>query len=112
MLKNKKTKIRILPILIFMAVLTLSIKVNNVFDLYNHQIKQKVSISTAQALAEEELNQETAALSNVLRNGTPENDQADSSAPNTAFTQSEIMILQELLTKHSQKYLFMKMLKV
>lgn len=96
MLKNKKTRIRILPILIFMAVLTLSIKVNNVFDLYNHQVKQKVSISTAQALAEEKLNQETAALSKVLQEGAPEGNQTDSSSPATAFTQSEIMILQEL----------------
>ncbi len=95
MLRNKKNKIRILPILIFMAVLTLSIKVNNVFDLYNHQIKQKVSISTAQALAEEKLNQETAALSKVLQGGAPDN-KGEEPPANTAFTQSEIMILQEL----------------
>ncbi len=95
MLRSKKNKIRILPILIFMAVLTLSIKVNNVFDLYNHQIKQKVSISAAQALAEEKLNQETVALSKVLQGGTPDN-KGETPPADTAFTQSEIMILQEL----------------
>ena len=94
MFKNKN-KIRLLPIFIFMAVLTLTIKVNNVFDLYNHQTRQKLSISTAQALAEEKLNRETAELSNVLQNGKP-GDAAGSETPNTAFTQSEIMILQEL----------------
>lgn len=94
MFKNKN-KIHLLPIFIFMAVLTLSIKVNNVFDLYNHQTRQKLSISAAQALAEEKLNRETAELSNVLQNGKPGT--ADGSEPqSTAFTQSEIMILQEL----------------
>ena len=94
MLKNK-TKFRLLPFFIFIAVLTLSIKVNNVFDLYNHQIKQKLSISTAAALAEEKLNKETAELSSVLTNGKP-GDKAGTDNPNSAFTQSEILILQEL----------------
>lgn len=97
MLKKQKHTIHILPILIFMAVLTLSIKVNNVFDAYNHQTHQKISISAAQALAEEKLNKETVALSNVLRGETPTtNEENKETAPNTAFTQSEIMILQEL----------------
>lgn len=94
MLKNK-TKFRLLPFFIFIAVLTLSIKVNNVFDLYNHQIKQKLSISTAAALAEEKLNKETAELSSVLTKGKP-GDKAGNDNPNSAFTQSEILILQEL----------------
>lgn len=90
-----KSKIRLLPFFIFVAVLTLSIKVNNVFDLYNHQIKQKLSISTAAALAEEKLNKETAELSSVLEKGKP-GDKAGAENPNSAFTQSEILILQEL----------------
>ena len=94
MFKNKN-KIHLLPIFIFMAVLTLSIKVNNVFDLYNHQTRQKLSISAAQALAEEKLNRETAELSNVLQNGKP-GTAGGSGQQSTAFTQSEIMILQEL----------------
>ena len=96
MLKTKKNKIHILPLFIFVAVLTLSIKVNNVFDLYNHQIKNKISISTAAALAEEKLNQETAALSKVLQEGSSASSQSGDLPTNTAFTQSEIMILQEL----------------
>ncbi len=96
MLTKKKNKIHLLPFLIFVAVLTLSIKVNNVFDLYNNQTKQKISISAAQALAEEKLNQETAELSKVLQEGAPQNSQGDQPPANTAFTQSEIMILQEL----------------
>ena len=90
-----KSKIRLLPFFIFVAVLTLSIKVNNVFDLYNHQIKQKLSISTAAALAEEKLNKETAELSSVLEKGKP-GDKTGAENPNSAFTQSEILILQEL----------------
>lgn len=92
---KSKTKIRLLPFFIFVAVLTLSIKVNNVFDLYNHQIKQKLSISTAAALAEEKLNKETAELSSVLEKGKP-GDKTGAENPNSAFTQSEILILQEL----------------
>ena len=95
MFKSKKNKIHILPILIFIAVLTLSIKINNIFDLYNHQIKEKVSISTAQALAEEKLNQETKELSKILQGEVP-GKTAEKQPTNTTFTQSEIMILQEL----------------
>ncbi len=94
MFKNKN-KIRLLPFFIFMAVLTLSIKVNNVFDIYNHQLKQSLSISAAAALAEEKLNKETAELSSVLDKGKPGN-KTSGDNPNTAFTQSEILILQEL----------------
>ena len=94
MFKNKN-KIRLLPFFIFMAVLTLSIKVNNVFDIYNHQLKQSLSISAAAALAEEKLNKETAELSSVLDKGKPGN-KTSGDKPNTAFTQSEILILQEL----------------
>ena len=96
MIKSQKNKIHILPLFIFVAVLTLSIKVNNVFDLYNQQIKNKISITTAQALAEEKLNQETAALSKILQGGSPETASQEGSPENTVFTQSEIMILQEL----------------
>ncbi len=94
MFKNKN-KIRLLPIFIFMAVLTLSIKVNNVFDHYNKQTGQRLSISAAEALAEEKLSKETAELSGVLEKGKP-GSAADNKNAGSAFTQSEIMILQEL----------------
>lgn len=91
----KKQKIHILPLFIFIAVLTLSIKVNTVFDIYNRQSRQAVSISAAEALAEEKINKETKELSEVLEKNAKG---GASSAPNgnTVFTQSEIMILQEL----------------
>ena len=92
---QKKSKIRLLPIFIFVAFLTLSIKVNNVFDMYNNQTKKALTISAAQALAEEQLNKETAELTDVLQ-GNSKNPAAKADNPNNAFTQSEIMILQEL----------------
>ncbi len=92
---QKKSKIHILPFFIFMAVLTLSVKVNNVFDMYNNHTKQALVISAAQAQAEEKLNQETAELTDVLQ-GSRTNAAANAENPNNAFTQSEIMILQEL----------------
>ncbi|MBE6448110.1 MAG: hypothetical protein E7018_02300 [Alphaproteobacteria bacterium] len=91
----QKNKFRLLPIFIFMAVLTLTIKVNNVFDLYNNQVKNKLVISTAMAQAEEKLNKETEELTNVLENGKKNNSENQQN-PSSAFTQSEIMILQEL----------------
>ncbi|MBE6444669.1 MAG: hypothetical protein E7019_01225 [Alphaproteobacteria bacterium] len=91
----KQNKIRLLPIFIFVAVLTLTIKVNNIFDIYTRQSHHKISITTADALAEEELSSETAELSRVLSGATPETKQI-STSPTSTFTQSEIMILQEL----------------
>ena len=97
MLKQKKIKFRLLPLFIFMAVLTLSVKVNNIFDLYNNPAdRQKVSISQAQAQAEEKIGKETAALTQVLEQGGRAGAGTASGAPNSSFTQSEILILQEL----------------
>lgn len=90
---NNKNKIRLLPIFIFIAVLTLSIKVNNIFDIYKHQTSTTVSISTSEAYAEEQIAKESAQLSKFLNDGKPENAK---NAPNSAFSQSEILILQEL----------------
>ena len=93
MLKTK-SKIRLLPIFIFVAALTLSIKINNVYDLYKKSSISHVSISANHALAEEEkTTKETAELTDILQNGTPANKET---TPVTAFTNSEIMILQEL----------------
>lgn len=92
MLKNK-FKIRLLPIFIFVAALTLSIKINNAYDLYKSS-QSTVKISANLALAEEaKSSKETAELTDVLQKGTPANAEA---APVNAFTNSEIMILQEL----------------
>ena len=89
-----KNKIRLLPIFIFMAVLTLTIKVNTIFDLYSSRQQKQLSISTASAIAEEKLSTDTKALSDVLQKGSPQNTEPGNS--NNSFTQSEIIILQEL----------------
>ncbi len=91
-MKNKKFRIRLLPIFIFMAVLTLSVKINNVFDLYNHPQEKAFSIYHSQALAEEKTTAETQELNQVLNSGAG----AKPGTSNSAFSQSEIMILQEL----------------
>ena len=90
---KNKFKIRLLPIFIFVAALTLSIKINNAYDLYK-STQSSVSISTNRALAEEaKSSKETAELTEVLQKGAPANAET---APASAFTNSEIMILQEL----------------
>lgn len=92
-MKNKKFRIRLLPIFIFVAVLTLSVKINNVFDLYNHPQEKAFSIYHSQALAEEKATAETQELNRALNNNTTG---AQPGGSNSAFSQSEIMILQEL----------------
>ena len=96
MTKNKKS-FRILPFFIFLAVLTLSVKVNNVFDLLKHPETRKISISQKSAYAEEKQAQETAELSKVLNSGNSSTTVAPNNMrPDNGFSQSEIMILQEL----------------
>lgn len=91
----KKQKIHILPLFIFIAVLTLTIKVNTVFDVYNRQNRQTVTVSAAQALAEEKISKETKELTAVLEKNT-QSGPTDTKKGSNTFTQSEIMILQEL----------------
>ena len=93
-MQHRKSKIRLLPVLIFIAVLTLSIRINNVFDFYNDPHAKLFSIDHSQALAEEKINAETAELKKIL-NDAPQNTKNPENG-NSAFSQSEIMILQEL----------------
>ena len=97
MLKNKK-HIRILPVFIFLSVLTLSVKINNVFDILKHPEGLKLSIGQQSAFAEEKTAPETKKLTQVLdQKGPAVPDKApNSESPNNSFSQSEIMILQEL----------------
>ena len=97
MLKNKK-HIRILPVFIFLSVLTLSVKINNVFDILKHPEGLKFSIGQQSAFAEEKTAPETKKLTQVLdQKGPAVPDKApNSESPNNSFSQSEIMILQEL----------------
>ena len=95
MLKNKK-HIRILPVFIFLSVLTLSVKINNVFDILKHPEGLKFSIGQQSAFAEEQTAPETKKLTQVLdQKGPAVPDKApNSESPNNSFSQSEIMILQ------------------
>ena len=93
-MSKNKIKIRLLPIFIFVAVLSLSIKITNVVDLYQKTENKKIDIVASAAKAEEKLNKETAELTNILQNSTPAGEQPP--AQNTSFSNSEIMILQEL----------------
>ena len=97
MAKNKKN-LRILPFFIFLAVLTLSVKVNNVFDLLKHPQNNKISISQQSAFAENINTQETEELSKVLNtsNNPPTTISPNNTRADNGFSQSEIMILQEL----------------
>lgn len=89
-----KNKIRILPIFIFAAVLSLSVKINTVYDLYRQTENKSLSISTTQANAEEKLNKETEQLTEILENGEKG---ATSQLPQSSgFSSSEILILQDL----------------
>lgn len=91
MLKTK-FKIRLLPIFIFVAALTLSIKINNICGIYKQNADKRLSISASVAMAEEKAQKDTAELTNVLQNKTATSEAAAS----TAFSTSEILILQEL----------------
>ncbi len=96
MTKNKKN-FRILPFFIFLAVLTLSVKVNNVFDLLKHQQSNRISISQQSAFAQDSQSQETEKLSKVLNSGNnPSQTIPTNTISDNGFSQSEIMILQEL----------------
>ena len=98
MFKTLKQHFRILPMVIFMATLMLSVRINNLFDMLKNPAADRFSISQSLAAAEENNNKETADLterseaSDSVGSDTP----AGTPTPNSGFTQSEIMILQEL----------------
>ena len=94
-MSKAKFKLRLLPIFIFVAALSLSIKISNVVDIYRQEENKKLTISPATvALAEEKLTQETKKLTGILQQGGASLPNAE--APTNAFTNSEILILQEL----------------
>ena len=93
--KKNKLNIRLLPIFIFVAVLTLSLRVNNIFDKFKNPRLKQFSISQNEAIAEEKLNKETEELTEALKRGGP-TDNNSLQAKNDAFSQSEVLILQEL----------------
>ena len=94
--QNKKHSFRILPLFIFCAVLMLSVKINNVFDLLKDPEAPRVAITSSRAFAEEKMNKETKELTRILDQEGTNSDTTPETAPASAFTQSEIQILQEL----------------
>ncbi len=101
MLKKLKQQFRILPMVIFLAVLTLSIRVNNLFDQLKNPYASQFSIAPSNAFAEEKDAkdaQETADLNKILESSDTAAQNA-ATPPNTTFSQSEIMILQELAAR-------------
>lgn len=91
-----KFRIRLLPVFIFMAVLSLTIRINSVFDTIINRELPKITISQNKALAEEKANKETAELEQILERSNSEIPVPVANTPNNNFTQSEIAILQEL----------------
>ena len=89
--------IRILPVVIFLSVLTLSIKVNNVIESVKTQPLPSFGISELQA--SEIATPEAAALTTALESSdyqTSAQKNKNEDAVVSNFTQSEIQILQEL----------------
>ena len=95
-IKKHKFQIRLLPVFIFVAVLSLTIKINTVFDTILNRELPKISISQNKAYAEEKDKKEAAELNKILNGQAQTNVQNRPQQPNTAFSQSEISILQEL----------------
>ncbi len=88
-----KRKLRILPIFIFIAVLTLSLRISSVISNINSTENTIISFETTSAHAEDSSKTETTDLTAVLNKNSETENKADNS---TTFTQSEIEILQEL----------------
>ena len=91
---NKKIKFRLIPVFIFVAFLSLSFKVSNVYDRIKQIDSTKISISTTSAIAKDKQTKDTEELTNVLKNSSSKRIVND--LPNQTFSNSEIMILQEL----------------
>lgn len=89
--------IRILPVIIFLSVLTLSIRVSNVIDAVKANKLPSLSIGELQAA--ETPTPEAAALTSALESSDIKDVNAQKNGEDTVpnnFTQSEILILQEL----------------
>ena len=92
---NKKINLRLIPIFIFVSFLSLSIKVSNVYDQYRQISAKKITISTA--LAKDKQAKDTEELTDVLEKNSNSKGVTDLTTP--TFTNSEIMILQELAAR-------------
>ena len=90
---DKKIKLRLIPVFIFVAFLSLSLKVGSVYDHYTKIASKKIAIVPSSAVAKDKQTKDTEELTKVL-NGSSKNQNANMS--NQVFSNSEIMILQEL----------------
>ena len=91
---DKKIKLRLIPVFIFVAFLSLSLKVNSVYDRYTKIDAKKITIATTSAVAKDKQTKDTEELTKVLHDSS--NQQNSNNLPNASFSNSEIMILQEL----------------
>ena len=85
-------KVRLLPIFIFVAVLSLSVKINHAYDLYQKNSGKRISVVTTMAAAEEKMDKDTEQLTQVLQDKSGNKVAADM----PVFSDSEIALLQEL----------------
>lgn len=95
-MKNIKIRFRLLPVFIFVAVLSLTIKINSLYDIIVNKELPKISISQNKARAEEKINQETARLTQILADSNSGSTMPNNIPTDNTFTKSEIAILQEL----------------
>lgn len=95
-MKTNKIHFRLLPIFIFVAVLSLSLKINSVYDIIINKELPKITISQNKAWAEEQENKETVRLNEILNESNSGTPSTGTNVGTSAFTQSEIAILQEL----------------
>lgn len=91
-LSGCKFKFRLLPIFIFAAVLSLSIKINHTYDLYKKSSLSHISVAPAMAVAEDKVDSDTKQLTEVLQ----DKDKVGAVPQAPAFSDSEMEILQEL----------------
>lgn len=90
---DKKIKLRLIPVFIFVAFLSLSFRVGNVYDHYSNNASKKITIATAVAAAKDKQTKDTEELTKVLEDTS---NNPNNNLPNASFSNSEIMILQEL----------------
>ena len=91
---NKKINIRLIPAFIFVAFMSLSIKVSNVYDHYSELNSKKITISTPSAVAKDKQTKDTEELTKVLNDSSSKSNSVE--IPNQSFSNSEIAILPEL----------------
>ena len=84
-----------MPLFIFVAVLSLSVKINSVYDIIINKELPRISISQNKAWAEEQEAKETEKLTAILENNA-ETPNSETNSASSNFSKSEIAILQEL----------------